>query len=64
MKAIDIMSDPLPMVSRTAKLSSAIRLLRSEIPAVLVIEGGKIVGIITRSDLMKFFAGFWREKRQ
>ena len=64
MKAIDIMSDPLPMVSRTAKLSSAIRLLRSEIPAVLVIEGGRIVGIITRSDLMKFFAGFWREKRQ
>lgn len=62
MQAIDIMSEPLPMVSKNSKLSSIVKLLRSEVPAVLVIEGGKLIGIVTRSDLMRFFAGFWREQ--
>ncbi|RLE96784.1 MAG: transcriptional regulator [Thermoprotei archaeon] len=62
MRAIDVMSEPLPMISKNSKLSSVVKLLRSEVPAVLVIEEGKPIGIVTRSDLMKFFAGFWRER--
>jgi len=56
LRAMDIMSEPLPMVQSTAKLSSVIKILRSDIPAVLVVDGWKLVGIVTRSDLMRFFA--------
>jgi predicted transcriptional regulator len=57
LRAIDVMSEPLPLVPKNAKLSSVIKILRGEIPAVLVVEGWKLVGIITKSDLMRFFAG-------
>jgi len=57
LRAIDVMSEPLPLVPKNAKLSSIIKILRGEIPAVLVVEGWKLVGIITKSDLMRFFAG-------
>jgi predicted transcriptional regulator len=57
LRAIDVMSEPLPLVPKNAKLSSVIKILRGEIPAVLVVEGWKLVGIVTKSDLMRFFAG-------
>ena len=57
LRAIDVMSEPLPLVPKSAKLSSVIKILRGEIPAVLVIDGWKVVGIVTKSDLMRFFAG-------
>lgn len=57
LRAIDVMSEPLPLVSKNTKLSSVIKILRGEIPAVLVAEGWKLVGIVTKSDLMRFFAG-------
>lgn len=56
-KALEIMSGPLPTVLRDAKLSSVIEILRGGVPAILVVEGGKLVGIVTKSDLMRFFAG-------
>ena len=63
MRAVDAMSEPLPIVPRNAKLSSVIKILRSEIPAVLVADGWKIVGIVTKSDLMRFFAGLPKAQR-
>lgn len=57
MKAMDVMSEPLPIVQKNARLSSAIKILRGEIPAVLVADGWKLIGIVTKSDLMRFFAG-------
>lgn len=57
MKVIDIMSEPLPLVQKTARLNSIVKILRGEIPAVLVVDGWNLIGIITKSDLMRFFAG-------
>ena len=57
MRSMDVMSEPLPIVPRNTKLSSVIKILRTEIPAVLVADGWKLAGIITKSDLMRFFAG-------
>ena len=61
LRAVNIMSGPLPIVSRKAKLSTVIRLLHADVPAILVVESGKIAGIVTRSDVIRFLAGFWRE---
>lgn len=60
LKAMDVMSEPLPIVPKNAKLSSVIKILRGEFPAVLVTEGGNLAGIVTRSDIMRFFAGLPR----
>lgn len=57
LRAIDVMSEPLPMVSKNTKLNSVIKILRGEVPAVLVVDGWKLVGIVTKSDVMRFFAG-------
>lgn len=57
LRAIDVMSDPLPMVSKRTKLSSVVKLLRSDIPAVLVVDEGNVIGIVTKSDIMRFYAG-------
>lgn len=49
----DVMSDPLPIVSEKASLS-AIEPLLENFQAILVQRiGGKIVGIISRSDVLK-----------
>lgn len=61
LKAIDVMSDPLPMVSKRMKLSGVVKLLRSDIPAVLVVDEYNVVGIVTKSDIMRFYASL-REK--
>ncbi len=49
----DVMEQPFPTVSPNENLNSISRLLL-ENPAVLVIEKGKMVGIITKQDVMKF----------
>lgn len=61
LKAIDVMSDPLPMVSKRTKLSSVVKLLRSDIPAVLVVDEYNVIGIVTKSDVMRFYSSL-REK--
>ena len=62
LRAIDVMSEPLPMLPSNAKLHNAIKILRSDIPAVLIVEGGKLRGILTRSDLMRFYADLQRSR--
>lgn len=51
-KVKNIMGPPLPVVSEDTSVS-AIRPLLERRPGVLVARGRKIVGIITRSDLLK-----------
>jgi len=50
--AREVMDDPLPMVSPSSSLSDVLALLSGENPAVLVMEGGKLVGIITKIDVI------------
>jgi len=51
--AADVMSDPLPIVSCSTKVRSVARMLSRGLPAVLVEDEMKIVGIITKSDIAK-----------
>ena len=52
LKVREVMEDPLPTVEADEKLETISRILLSN-PAVLVVENGKIVGIITKHDVMK-----------
>ncbi|MCD6557677.1 MAG: CBS domain-containing protein [Candidatus Aenigmarchaeota archaeon] len=52
MKVRKFMEECFPEISKNGTLDNVIELLKYE-PAVLVKENGKIVGIITKSDLMK-----------
>ncbi|MEZ0345095.1 MAG: CBS domain-containing protein [Infirmifilum sp.] len=49
----DIMSDPLPIVSCNTKVRVIARMLSKGVPAVLVEQSMRIVGIITKSDIAK-----------
>jgi len=51
-KVENIMGPPLPVVSEDSSIS-AIRPILERRPGVLVARGRKIVGIVTRSDLLK-----------
>jgi predicted transcriptional regulator len=51
-KVENIMGPPLPVVSEDTSVS-AIRPILERRPGVLVVRGRKIVGIVTRSDLLK-----------
>lgn len=51
----EVMTDPFPTVSAEESLSTISKLL-FEYPAVLVVENGEIVGIITKQDVMKYLA--------
>jgi predicted transcriptional regulator len=51
--ATDVMSDPLPIISCSTKIRSVARMLSRGMPAVLVEDELKIVGIITKSDIAK-----------
>ncbi|MEM1578983.1 MAG: CBS domain-containing protein [Archaeoglobaceae archaeon] len=56
LKVGDIMGAPLPCVSPDENISEISKLLL-EHPAVVVVGGGKILGIITKHDLMRLNAG-------
>ncbi|MCC6027791.1 MAG: CBS domain-containing protein [Archaeoglobales archaeon] len=52
----DIIEAPLPEIGPKAEISEISRLLLDN-PAIVVVEKGKILGIITKHDLMKLNAG-------
>lgn len=52
-----LMGEPLPIVRSDQSLSDVTRLLAARNPAVLVLENGAIVGILTRFDMLQFIAG-------
>ena len=49
----EVMEDPFPVVDPDESVNTVSRLLM-EYPAVLVFEGEKLVGIVTKQDVMKF----------
>jgi cystathionine beta-synthase len=50
------MSKPMPMIGAGELVGTAAKMLR-EGDAVMVVEGGKPVGVITRADLLGFMSG-------
>jgi predicted transcriptional regulator len=52
----NIMGDSFPTVSLTADANSVSRILEKN-PAVLVLEKGKVIGVVTRHDIMKMLRG-------
>lgn len=52
MKVSELMEGPLPTVAPDDSAERVIRILMEGFPAVLVTEGGKVVGIITKSDII------------
>ena len=49
------MSPPLPMIGAGDQASAAAKALR-DVDAVMVVEGGKPVGVITRHDLLGYLS--------
>jgi len=52
MKVEDVMEEALPMLSPSSSLEEAYALLLSGKPAILVVDGGRIVGIVTKIDVV------------
>ena len=52
-----LMSEPLPIVRSDQSVDDVTRLLAARNPAVLVREDGRVVGILTRFDMLQFIAG-------
>ena len=48
------MAKPLPILDREAPVADATRKLAQRNPAVLVRDDGRIVGILTRYDVLEF----------
>jgi cystathionine beta-synthase len=50
----DVMESPFPVVAGDQPVDSVVKLLSKSNPAVLVRENGKVQGIVTRSDMLRF----------
>jgi cystathionine beta-synthase len=50
----EVMESPFPVVAGDQPVDSVVRLLSKSNPAVLVRENGKVQGIVTRSDMLRF----------
>jgi cystathionine beta-synthase len=53
----DLMDEPLPVIQRSAAVEEIARLLTRHNPAVIVEDGGVMVGIITRYDMVRQLTG-------
>jgi cystathionine beta-synthase len=53
----DLMDAPLPVVDSHFDLATITRLLNRQNPAVLVRRDGKLIGIITRHDVLRYVTG-------
>ena len=49
---VKVMEETLPMVSPDESLDTVMQILARGEPAVLVMDRGKVVGIITKSDII------------
>jgi len=54
LKAKEIMGDPLPIVGVGERLENVVNLLMSGTPAVLVVKEGRLVGVVTKSDIIAY----------
>ncbi len=50
----EVMDSPFPVIAGDQPVDSVVRLLSKSNPAVLVRENGKVQGIVTRSDMLRF----------
>jgi cystathionine beta-synthase len=50
----EVMESPFPVVAGDQPIDSVVKLLSKSNPAVLVRENGKVQGIVTRSDMLRF----------
>jgi len=50
----EIMDSPFPVIAGDQPVDSVVKLLSKSNPAVLVRENGKVKGIVTRSDMLRF----------
>ena len=53
----DVMDDPLPMVDTRDAVERAMAVLTAGSPAVIVCEGPRPVGVLTRADVLDFLMG-------
>jgi predicted transcriptional regulator len=56
MKVLDMMEDSFPAVSPGVSISVVSHILEGN-PAVLVVEKGKVVGVVTKHDVMRLLQG-------
>jgi cystathionine beta-synthase len=54
-EVVDVMQPPMPMVDVNEDIDSLVGTISSN-PAIIAIDAGKPVGVITRSDLLDFFS--------
>ena len=54
-RVYELMEEPLPTVPPTTDLSTVSQMLDTHL-AVLVVEGGKVIGVITKHDIMKLIS--------
>jgi cystathionine beta-synthase len=52
----EVMDKPLPTIEGPASLDNAFALLSGGAPAVVVIDGGRAAGVVTRLDLLEYLA--------
>ena len=55
-QVVDVMEAPLPAVSATDPVGNAVELLVGERQALLVLDGGRPAGIVSRADLLEALA--------
>jgi cystathionine beta-synthase len=55
-KIKDLMAEPLPALDGDATITQACRVLSDSVTGVVVTEAGKPVGLITRADLLQYWA--------
>jgi len=53
----EVMDAPFPALSSDEAIEPAVKLLSKSTPAVLVLERGRLEGIVTRSDMLRFMMG-------
>ncbi|HEV2641322.1 MAG TPA: pyridoxal-phosphate dependent enzyme [Candidatus Elarobacter sp.] len=53
----EVMDAPFPVLATDEAVDSAVKLLSKTTPAVLVKEHGRVQGIVTRSDMLRYMMG-------
>jgi predicted transcriptional regulator len=53
----EVMDAPFPSLMSDEAIEFAVKLLSKSTPAVLVREGSRMQGIVTRSDMLRFMMG-------